>query len=120
MGYCKHCGKELKGRSDKKFCDIQCKASYHNQSGNDYESYIRWVNKQLRRNRSVLRLACPMGKATVRISFLAENGLDFKYYTHTWSSATTNNTYIFCYDYGYLPIEGDKVVIIQQQGYMRE
>ncbi len=27
---CNHCGKAVRGRTDKKFCHLSCKNSYHN------------------------------------------------------------------------------------------
>ena len=115
--FCLYCNKELKGRADKRFCDTQCKSAYHNQTPNNQEAFIKKINKQLRKNRSALRKACPKGKATVRKDFLISLGMDFKYLTHTWKS--NSNLYFFCYDYGYTKShEQDKVLIIQMQDYM--
>jgi hypothetical protein len=109
----------LKGRSDKKYCNDQCKSAYHNQKTNSKEAYIRHINKQLRTNRSALKKACPSGKATVRKKFLQSLGMNFKYYTHSWES-NGGNIYFFAYDYGYTQaIEQEKVLIIQQQDYMK-
>ena len=116
---CLYCKETLNGRSDKKFCNAQCKSAYHNQAENTSEAYIRSVNKQLRCNRKALRIACPQGKATVRKDFLKTLGMDFKHLTHTWKSKG-GNLYYFCYDYGYTPsVDTEKVVIIQQQNYMQ-
>jgi hypothetical protein len=118
--FCGYCNKDLKGRSDKRFCDIQCKSAYHNSNTNPNEALIKDINKQLRRNRGALRQACPMGKATVPKEFLKKLGMDFRYLTHTWKSKN-GNLYFFCYDYGYMPVEDQKkVLIIQQQDYMNK
>ncbi len=115
---CLYCHEPMVGRSDKKFCNIQCKSAFHNQSQNSVELYIRSVNKQLRTNRSAMRKACPQGKATVRKEFVKKLGMDFKHLTHTWKSKG-GNLYYFCYDYGYTPsTDLTKIVIIQQQDYM--
>jgi hypothetical protein len=116
---CLFCQETLQGRSDKKFCNDQCKSAYHNQQPKSSEIYIKTINRQLRANRSALRKACPLGKATVRIDFLKQLGMDLKYYTHTWKSRS-NITYYFCYDYGYTQsTETGKVLIVQQQDYMK-
>ncbi|MBN2164918.1 MAG: hypothetical protein JW717_01440 [Marinilabiliaceae bacterium] len=115
---CLFCNKPLNGRSDKKFCDEQCKSAFHNKNIESKEAYIRFVNKQLRTNRSALRKACPEGKATVRKQFLISLGMNFTYCTHNWKS-NNGNTYFFCYDYGYTNVDNpEKVLIIQQQSYM--
>ena len=117
--YCLYCNEEIKGRSDKKFCDPGCKSAYHNQKPKSDEVYIREINKQLRKNRSAMRTACPLGKATVRKIFLKSLGMNFKYYTHTWESSK-GIVYYFCYDYGYThAFEPEKVLIIQEQDYMK-
>ena len=115
---CLYCKEPLEGRYDKKFCDSYCRSAYHNQTKTSTEAYIKKVNRQLRANRSALRKACPVGKATVRKEFLRTMGMDFKHLTHTWKSKG-GNLYYFCYDYGYTPsVDAEKVVIIQQQNYM--
>lgn len=115
---CLYCNEKMQGRSDKKFCNANCRSSYHNQNKNAQEHYIREINKQLRKNRSALKKACPWGKATVRKEFLKQLGMDFKYITHSWKSQY-GNLYFFCYDYGYMQVDDPlKVLIIQQQKYM--
>ncbi len=117
--YCLYCQEKLQGRRDKKFCNLYCKSAYHNKNEDSQEAFIKDINKQLRCNRSALRKACPLGKATVRKDFLSKLGMDFKYHTHTWKSAS--NIYKFCYDYGYAQvIDQQKVLIIQEQNYMKE
>ncbi len=116
--YCLYCQEEIKGRSDKLFCDPQCKSAFHNTKPNSNEAMMRNLNKQLRLNRGALRKACPMGKATVRKEFLKTMGMDFRYITHTWKGKG-GQIYLFCYDYGYAPVQDpEKVLIIQQQDYM--
>lgn len=115
---CLYCQEPLCGRSDKKYCDGQCKSAYHNKASKTVEANIKRINKQLRTNRRALRTACPSGKATVKKDFLRKLGMDFKHLTHTWKS-NSGTLYYFCYDYGYTPaIEPEKVLIIQHQNYM--
>jgi hypothetical protein len=115
---CLYCGELIIGRTDKRFCNLHCKSAYHNRKPNSDEALIRKMNKQLRQNRSALKKACPMGKATVRKSFLQTLGMHFKYYTHTWSNQW-GQVYHFCYDYGYAQIDDpEKVLIVQHQAYM--
>lgn len=117
--YCRYCNEPIKGRADKQFCNSFCKSAYHNQKPNTEEAYIRNINSLLRKNRAALKKACPMGKATVRKSFLIKLGMDFKFFTHGWKSAN-GNYYYFCYDYGYMHVnDPEKVLIIQKQSYMK-
>ena len=116
---CLYCNEKLKGRSDKRFCNANCRSNYHNQKPNTQEHYIKSVNKQLRTNRSALKKACPWGKATVRKEFLKQMGMNFKHITHTWKSQY-GNLYFFCYDYGYTQADNpEKVLIVQEQDNMK-
>lgn len=114
---CLYCGNQLKGRNDKRFCDHQCRNAWHNSNQNRSEAYIKGINKILRKNRAILRYASPEGKTTVRKDFLLDLGFNFNYITNTYQTKN-KNTYNFCYDYGYLKLEDEKVLIVKWQNYM--
>lgn len=123
---CLACEKPLTGRIDKRFCDSQCRASYHNSHKTKEERMIQAVNRQIRKNRAILKKFCPEGKATVRKDRLADAGFSFQYFSSLFRQGP--NTYYFCYEYGYAPIYGPsrsegrqvpKVLIIQSQDYMK-
>ncbi len=109
---------ELVGRSDKRFCSDQCRASYNNQNKNESELLIVKVNAVLRKNRTILKRLNPSGMSTVRKEFLNELGFNFKYYTNLYKTKE-GNEYWFCYDIGYMYLEGDKIRIIEYQHYMK-
>lgn len=114
---CLYCKEPLIGRSDKKFCNDQCRITFHNSKVNEKENVIKDVNKVLRKNRSILKFASPMGKTTVKKSFLTRHGFDFSFYTNHFKT-NNGNVYTFCYDYGYLDLDGDKILVINKQLYM--
>lgn len=119
---CLECGKELRGRADKKFCDTNCKAAYNNRNKSLGEEMIRHTNIVLRHNRRILRTLCPEGKSTVRKSVLEQMGYRFKFFTDIYRSSK-GGVYYLCYDYGFTAIkEGtkEKAVIIKRQDYMDE
>lgn len=116
---CIYCGKTIKGRMDKKFCDSQCRGAFHNSNKNEKEEFIRRVNKKLRKNRMVLRFASPLGKTTVRRTFLSEKGFDFNYFTNIYKTSS-GNSYYMCYDYGWMALADKKVLIINWQPYMEQ
>jgi predicted nucleic acid-binding Zn ribbon protein len=115
---CEYCGMEFIGRVDKRFCSDQCRASFHNEKHKANNIAMIQINKILKNNRRILKKLNPIGKTTVPKSFLELQGFDFRFYTHLYSSH--NNTYFFCYEYGYLPLPKEqKVVVINWQGYMK-
>jgi hypothetical protein len=119
---CLNCGKELVGRSDKKFCDIHCKAQYNNQRSKEKDAVLHKSNRLLRKNRSILKTLCVAGKATVRREELVKRGFTFEIYTYIWKSRS--GYYYFSYEWGFMPIVDprgiQKAVIIQRQDYMNQ
>ena len=111
---CLACGKPIKGRSDKKFCDDFCRNTYNNQLKSGDNNYVRSINNSLRRNRRILEELLPetekMAKTTKEK--LLQKGFQFKYSTHSYTNAK-GNVYLFCYDYGYLPLEKDRYLLVR-------
>ena len=113
---CLECGKSLKGRTDKKFCDDFCRNSYNNKLNSDSNTYVRNINNILRKNRRLLEDALPASEEMSKLprQKLLDKGFQFKYFTHTYANKK-GNTYYFCYEYGYLPLEGDWVLIVKRK-----
>lgn len=111
---CVFCGFELKGRADKKFCDDQCRTSYNNRLKND-TTFMRNINNLLRKNRRIMQecIQSRDGKARLGRKKLTEKGFNFSYHTHTYTTKA-GATYIFCYEYGYLPLENDFVMLVKR------
>jgi len=78
---CPVCASPIIGRSDKIYCSDQCRATANNQLKNTSEKRIIDTNKRLRRNRTILKTLCPVGKSTVRKSILEDMGYDFSAFT---------------------------------------
>jgi len=115
---CLLCNESFAGRAGKKFCSDQCRNAFNNQNKKVHEQFIANVNKTLRKNRMILHQLGPVGKSTVRREYLDKMGFDFQFFTHSYTTKN-NNTYKFCYEYGYLEIEQDKILIVIWQDYMR-
>lgn len=116
---CLECGKDLKGRLGKKYCDPACKSAYHNRHKNEGEIEIKNVNSLVRHNRSILKALSPEGKATVRKAVLDQMGYDYRFFSGLFKTKTS--LYFIVYDYAFSPIlDGDKekVLIVKKQDYM--
>ncbi len=114
---CLECGSQLKGRADKKFCDDACRNSYNNKLNSDTNNYVRNVHYVLRKNRRVLEELNPDGTTKVPRSKLVEKGFDFDYHTNLYTTKA-GATYFFCYEYGYLPLEGDMLALVKKKEYV--
>jgi predicted nucleic acid-binding Zn ribbon protein len=112
---CLTCGKTVRGRSDKKFCDDNCRNNYNNQLKAGENNYVRNINNMLRKNRRILHEILPGNEAIVKTTKdkLVHDGFRFNYITHTYTNHK-GNTYFFCYDYGYLPLEQDWVLVVRR------
>ncbi|GAA4974423.1 hypothetical protein [Algibacter aquimarinus] len=120
---CKCCGKDLEGRSDKKFCDPYCKSSYHYQKGiTESPRFYNRVDNQLKLNRRLLKNYNKAGKATIRSEQLISEGFNPNFFTHYWKN-NKGDVYLFVYEFGFLSkIEHGvkKYILIKWQGYMEK
>ncbi|MGM0945288.1 MAG: hypothetical protein ACQEW9_08905 [Bacteroidota bacterium] len=111
---CLNCGEPIQGRIDKKFCDDQCRNNYNYQQYAASNNLIRRINHSLKKNRNILEAMIPegeeMGKTTKER--LLREGFQFKYQTHTYETKK-GSIYHFCYDYGYLPLDGDWFLVVK-------
>lgn len=113
--HCLACGKPVKGRIDKKFCDDYCRNAYNNKSKQEESSYMRHINGLLKKNRKILEdLLGPEGMVKHPKSKLQQNGFLFNYHTHIYTNQK-GNQYFFCYEYGYLPLEGDWYLLVKRK-----
>ncbi|MCW3108877.1 MAG: hypothetical protein JWQ09_3383 [Segetibacter sp.] len=113
---CIECNKPLRGRVDKKFCDDFCRNSYNNKLNSDTNGYVRNINNTLRKNRRILEETLPAKEEMAKITRpkMLEKGFQFKYFTHTYTNKK-GNMYYFCYEYGYLLLEGDWILIVKRK-----
>ncbi len=113
---CLACDKPLKGRADKKFCDDYCRNSYNNQLKSISNNNIRNINNTLGKNRRILETLLPETEETAKANKekLQRLGFNFKYITHTYITKT-GKTYLYCYEYGYLPLDNDWFLIVKRK-----
>ena len=114
---CLECGQNIRGRSDKRFCDDSCRNAYNNKLNSDQTNLVRNVNNILRKNRRILLEVLKeeeKGMTKVQGEKLKRLGFDFKFHTHTFVN-NKGQTYKFIYEMGYLMLENDWVLIVQKK-----
>ncbi len=118
---CLHCGKQLEGRTDKKYCNLHCKSAYQYQKSKENpERFYDKVDNQLRLNRKVLKEYNKGGKVTVRTEVLLKLGFNQNFFTHYWKNQK-GDVYLFVYEYGFLKRKEhgkEKYILILWQDYM--
>lgn len=107
---CIDCGNPLYGRTDKKFCDDQCRSHYNNKIRMGSNDRIRCVNQILKRNRDILQKFYHDGKAKINGPELTAAGFDLHYHTHTYQTQK-GDCHIFCYEYGYLKLNPNEFLL---------
>ncbi len=115
---CKECGDKLRGRKDQKFCSDYCRNVFNNRLNEDFNKYVRRINRILRKNRRILAELNPKGKRTVDGITLAEEGFNFHYFTNIYKTKT-GSEYFFCYDHGYLRLDNDRYMLVHKQDYVK-
>ena len=110
---CLDCGNPIKGRSDKKFCDDQCRNNYNNKLKIEDSSVVKQINSILKKNRMILQKLNPDGKLKINRDKLVRLGFNFSYFTHIYETYK-GAVYYFCYEYGYLKLENDEVLLVKR------
>ena len=113
---CLSCGKPLKGRSDKKYCDDYCRSNYNNQLKSSTRNLVRNINNALGKNRHILESLLAEGAEMTKTTRekLLNKGFQFKYITHTYTNKK-GTVYYFCYEYGYLPLDNDWYLVVKRK-----
>jgi len=112
--FCLDCNTLLRGRVDKKFCDDQCRSNYNNKLKGKDQAVVKEIDQILKRNRKILASKNPTGKTKVKRSALTDKGFNFNYHTHTYETQK-GTIYIFCYEYGYLLLENEDVLLVKRE-----
>lgn len=109
---CHFCGKRLYGRSDKKYCDDNCRNNHHYNVKRNDGYLIKSVNASLLRNRELLKLLCIGGRSMVKKQLLLARGFDFCVMTSLYKTKK-GTEYRMVYDYAYRFVNEDDVMLIR-------
>jgi len=112
---CLECGETIVGRADKKFCDDSCRNNYNNKLNSDGNNLVRNINNILRKNRRILKeLLAKEELLKLSKQRLVDQQFNFKYFTHI-THTKNNTTYYYCYEYGYLLLENEMVLLVKKK-----
>lgn len=91
-----------------------CRNAFNNKINSDTNNYVRTINATLRKNRRLLEEALVGEKTTITRQKLMDKGFNFRYYTNQ-NLTKNNHTYFFCYEFGYLLLENELVLIVKRK-----
>lgn len=109
---CLDCGTIVKGRTDKKFCDDQCRNNFNNRLKSEDGSLLKQINQALKKNRNILQKLNPNGKTRISRDKLLKQGFDQAYHTHIYETQK-GAVYRFVYEHGYLMLENDEILLVK-------
>lgn len=114
---CLYCHEAVSGRVDKKFCSDQCRNAFNNEKNAGNQNLVRRINNVLRNNRRVLEsVSGQINKKIVSAASLTNSGFNYLYFTSTYTTKK-GHIYFFCYEYGYLKLGDDKVMIVKRDNH---
>ncbi len=96
---CLECQSPVIGRTDKKFCCLDCKSTHHNRKVRLESKWIRSTNKCLMKNRRILRTLLEMGITRVSRNMLESKEFSFSHITS--KSLSREGEALHVYEYGY-------------------
>lgn len=113
-GSCLSCGKPLRGRVDKKFCDGGCRNVLHNWRQRVERREISGVDLVLKHKRHILK-ACIARERTRRVGRgeLLARGFRFGYFTHHFTNSH-GKRHCFCCDHGWLDLGAKQCLVVKQ------
>jgi hypothetical protein len=111
---CPECEEPIRGRIDKKFCSDACRNTFNNKMNADDNNFVRNINNALRRNRRILQQSLSGETTTLPRQKLVDKGFNFGYHTSV-STTRSNKSYVFCYEFGYLPLENNMILIVRRK-----
>ena len=111
---CQACGKKVRGRTDKKFCDDICRNHFNNKLKAEPNNLVRNINNALGKNRRILEKLLPAHEEMMKVARekLLQEGFQFRYITHIHTNKK-GTTYFFCYDHGFLHLDDAYCLLIR-------
>ena len=114
---CLECSEPLKGRKDQKFYSDYCRNAFNNRLNEDCNAMVRKINRILRKNRRILAELLDKNQKVMAVQSLLENGFNFNYHTALYTTKK-GDTYVFCYDFGYLKQANNRCIVVEKSTYL--
>ena len=112
INYCIECGKQIIGRTDKKFCSLTCKNRHNNKKIREIkEKRIKIINK-ISRNYEILETLLDERRSNFSLEELSKLGFDHNYITGVRHMGYRSQIYL-CFDIAY-SCSGSKISKIKR------
>ncbi len=112
---CPLCGNKVQGRSDKKFCNIICKNTWHQKRKLENITVVDKIDQILHKNRTILQeLMQQHTKRKVSRLKLEDLGFNFAYCTGVYQNKQ-GKWYHYVYDFAWMLFSDQEVLIVKQK-----
>lgn len=91
-----------------------CRNAFNNKLNGSSNNLMRNINNILRKNRRIMEELVPGETAKASLQKLTDKGFNFSYYTNVVTTKE-GKQYKFCYEYGYLPLEGNYFLLVKRK-----
>jgi len=109
---CRLCKKIFKGRSDKIFCTVKCKSTYHTLLSRATTEETIQIDKILHRNRSILLEIIGKNMVYKKVSKELLDAKNFKYsYVTSYHLNTRKKMINYVYDFSWAVFSDHKIII---------
>jgi hypothetical protein len=112
---CLQCGRDMRGRSDKKFCSLNCKNLHHIETRQQIKNVVAETDAYLHRNRTILFTL--MGSSNKEIFdklVLDRTGFRWEFHTGTYLNKE-GKMYRIVYDFAWLDFSDQKILIVKKK-----
>lgn len=106
----------MEGRTDKKFCSIQCKNYYHVHLRYASKKAAIRINEYLKRNHGILLEFLGKNKSQIKVyrNLLEDKKFRFKYHTHSHTNSK-GKMYNYIYDLSWMEFSDDEILIVRSR-----
>ena len=114
---CPVCGKQIIGRSDKKYCSISCKNKFHHPSQNRKGDTIKTINRFLFQNFKILEAVFKeekKDKLMVPRLLLDKMGFHFNYCTACYINKQ-GKLYRYIYNYAWMEFSNQELMLVRKK-----
>ena len=115
MNQCLHCRKRLSGRSDKKFCSINCKNQFSYKNRSRTKTEVQEVDLILHRNHLILTtLMGDQEKIQIDRMVLARAKFNFQFFTSIYRNKE-NKIYYLVYNIAWMEFSNQTILIVRRR-----
>lgn len=112
MNLCQYCKEQLEGRSDKKFCSLKCKNSFHAHQRDNQPSSVQKVDQILHRNRAILIELLKQNQISRTINRDRLDALNFNFaYVTAYHKNSRNKIVNYVYEFSWIIFSDRKILI---------